>query len=58
MKTFLALIRDKTDGNKPDMWIMDRLELGFKHARRLAAAGKDDEALSVFRIASNCLKKP
>ena len=52
MEKILELIRDKADGNKPDMWIIDRLELGFKRAARLAAEEKYDEALSVI---SDCV---
>ncbi|MGM9637355.1 MAG: helix-turn-helix domain-containing protein [Eubacteriales bacterium] len=53
MEAILTLIRDRADGNKPDMWIMDRLELGFKRAGRLACAGKTEDALSVL---SDCVE--
>lgn len=57
MEAILTIIRDRTDGNKPDMWIMDRLELGFKRAGRLAKAGKEDEVLSVLSDCVELLEK-
>ena len=45
METMLSLIRCDAEGDRPDMWINDRMELGLKSAARAMSLGNQDEAL-------------
>ena len=46
METMLSLIRCDAEGDRPDMWINDRMELGLKSAVRAISSGNLNEALS------------
>lgn len=46
METLLSLIRRDAIDDRPDMWIDDRLEQGFKSAMRLVDSGKHDDAIA------------
>ena len=56
MEAALALIRSDTTDERPDLWIADRLELGFKAARRALALGEIEDALARIRAATELLK--
>ena len=45
METMLSLIRCDAEGDRPDIWINDRMELGLKSAARAMSLGNQDEAL-------------
>ena len=46
METMLSLIRCDAVDDRPDMWIDDRMELGFKSAVRSITAGNQKDAIS------------
>ena len=46
MEKFLSVIRSDAVDDRPDMWISDRIELGFKSALRSIASDKHAEALA------------
>ena len=46
METLLSLIRRDAIDDRPDMWIVDRLEQGFKSAMWLVDSGKHDDAIA------------
>lgn len=60
MEKMLAVIRADAEDERPDMWVQDRLELGLKSAKRLAASGKLDEAMQrieeAVRLLENTMK--
>ena len=46
METMLALIRRDAVDDRPDMWTLDRIELGLKSAMRLVLSCKYDKAIA------------
>ena len=60
MEKMLAVIRADAEDERPDMWVQDRLELGLKSAKCLAASGKLDEAMQrieeAVRLLENTMK--
>ena len=50
---FIDLMRDKPNGNEPDIWSDDRLYLGFARAHRLAKNEKYEEAMDTL---SDCVE--
>ncbi len=46
MEALLSLIRCDTEDDRPDMWTLDRIELGLKSAERSISVGNQTEALS------------
>ena len=46
MEALLSLIRCDAEDDRPDMWTLDRIELGLKSAERSISVGNQTEALS------------
>ena len=46
MEAILSLIRCDAKDERPDMWILDRVELGIKSAIHLVATGKNEDAIT------------
>ena len=46
MESMLSLIRCDTEDDRPDMWVVDRIEQGIKSAIRSISIGKFDDAIS------------
>ncbi len=57
MENMLAVIRSDAEDDRPDMWVADRLEQGFKSAARFAAESKTEEALSRAKNAVELLEE-
>jgi len=57
MENMLALIRCDATDDRPDMWVADRLELGFKSAARLLANGEIKEAMMKITKAVELLEE-
>ncbi len=45
MEAMLSLIRRDAVDDRPDMWVLDRMELGLKSAVRLLSLGNQEQAL-------------
>ena len=56
MEAMLSLIRCDAEDDRPDMWISDRIELGFKSAVRSISLGNQDEALSQIKTVVKLLE--
>ena len=60
MENMLSLIRCDAVDDRPDMWIDDRLEQGFKSAERLAKNGQIEDAIakleSVVKLLEDTMK--
>ena len=50
MESILCIIRSAATDDRPDIWVVDRIELALKAAMKFTSCGKLDEALA--RIAS------
>lgn len=57
MQKLLALIREDADGDRPDMWVCDRIELGLKSALHSVSEGKREEALRQIETAVRLLEE-
>ena len=57
MRSMLDTIRMDAVDDRPDMWINDRLELGFKKAAQLASIGKIDNAITELEAEVRLLEK-
>lgn len=56
MESLLALICDRADGGRPDIWAMFRLTLGFRRAGCLAAEGKTEDSLAALSECTGLLE--
>ena len=57
MENMLALIRSDAVGERPDMWVADRLEQSLGAAARFAAENKTEEALARVKSAVELLEE-
>ena len=56
METILSCIRCDAEDDRPDMWVQDRIELGFKSAVRSISLENQEDALSKIAIAVKLLE--